>query len=135
MIKRNETLVQALSGFGFYSALIKMAWGIVLLLPDNTFAANPRSYTNMMVVATEMEWGIFLLIIGTLHAVSVLMYNLQFRIIMQILSVGTWLFIATQFWLSNPVATSNPTGTGAPNYALIAFVDFITVVTRGGNQP
>lgn len=122
MIKKNETLVQALSGFGFYSALIKIAWGLVLILPDNTFAANPKSYTNMMAIATEQQWAIYLLIIGALHTLSVLIYDIRFRITMQILSVGTWLFIATQFWLSNPI------GTGKITYGIAAIIDFIVIV-------
>lgn len=122
MIKKNESLVQAFSGFGFYSALIKIAWGIVLLSPENTFLASPVSYRNMMAVATESQWGLYLLIVGILHTTSVLMYSLRFRIPMQIVSVGTWLFIATQFWLSNPV------GTGKITYGIAAIIDFIVIV-------
>lgn len=122
MIKKNESLIQALSGFGFYSAMIKIAWGIVLLSPNNTFAANPNSYASMMALATELQWGVYLLIVGILHVLSVLMYSLRFRIPMQIMSVGTWLFIATQFWLSNPV------GTGKITYTIAALIDFIVIV-------
>jgi hypothetical protein len=121
-MKKHEALVQALSGFGFYSALIKIAWSIVLLLPDNTFAANPNSYASMMAIATEEQWAIYLLIVGILHTTSVLFYSLRFRITMQVLSVGTWLFIATQFWVSNPI------GTGKITYGIAAIIDFIVIV-------
>jgi hypothetical protein len=121
-MKKHDALVQALSGFGFYSGLIKVAWGIVLLLPDNTLAANPKSYANMMAVATEQQWAIYLLIVGMLHTVSIFFYDLRFRIPMQIISVGTWLFIATQFWISNPI------GTGKITYGIAAIIDFIVIV-------
>lgn len=122
VIKNKYYLVQRMSGFSFYSALIKVAWGIVLLSPDNTFAANPRSYTNMTAIATEQQWGIFLLIAGIIHLSAIFTYNLKFRIITQIASVGIWLFIAAQFWLSNPI------GTGKITYALAAMIDFIVII-------
>lgn len=121
-MKKHENLVQALSGFGFYSALIKIAWGITFLYPESVFANNPISYRNMMAVATENQWGIYLLIVGLLHLISVLMYDLRFRIPMQVISVGTWLFIAAQFWLSNP------SGTGKITYGIASIIDFIVIV-------
>jgi len=121
-MKKQEELMRTLSGFSFYSALIKIAWGIVLIQPGDTFAVNPISYASMMVIATEQQWAIFLLIVGTLHTLAVLQHNLYFRIPMQILSVGTWLFIATQFWISNPI------GTGKLTYTIAAIIDFIAIV-------
>lgn len=122
MIKKKLDLMQAFIGFGFYSGLIKIAWGIVLILPDDTFAANQKSYAGMMAIATENQWAVFLLIIGVLHTTSVLMTNINFRVSMQTISVGTWLFIASQFWLSNPI------GTGKITYGIAAIIDFIVIL-------
>lgn len=131
MIKDTYYLLQRLSGFSFYSALIKISWGITFLYPENTFAANPNSYTSMVAIASEQQWGIFLLISGILHLSAIFAYNLKFRIISQIISVGIWLFIATQLWLSNPI------GTGKITYTIAAIMDFIVIIYilnfKGGN--
>ena len=114
-------IITRLSGFSFYSALIKIAWCFVFLLPIQTFAAV-RSYDSMAIIANENVWGIALCMIGILHLASIFSLRLLARIIMQIVSIGVWLFMATMFGISNPV------GTGLWTYAFAAMCDFIAIV-------
>lgn len=118
MNKRN---MGRLAGFSFYSALIKIAWGLVLLAPANTFAFA-ASYNAMSNIADEDTWGIVLVMVGMLHIASIFSYRLIARIIMQIVSIAFWLFLATMFLISNPV------GAGVWIYGIAAICDFIAIV-------
>src|SRR5688572_6719454 len=109
MIRDTNYLVQRLSGFSFYSALIKIALGLVFLDSANTFAVNPISYASMAMLANEDVWGWFLLTVGVFHVFSIFSDRLVYRIPAQIISVGVWLFIAVQFLVSNPIGTGKIT--------------------------
>ncbi len=122
--------LEKLLGFAFFSALNKIIWGAIFLMPQSTFSLA-ISYKYMSQIASENTWGIVLLITGILHTLALFMHKLHFRLIMQSLSVGIWLFIAMTLALSNPL------GTGMYTYGLSAILDFIAVIYlvayKGGN--
>ena len=117
----NDKTVMRLAGFGFWSALAKIAWGLILLNPANTFASTP-SYVAMSTWATEVQWGILLLTVGIIHLATIFNSSLLARIVLQISSIAVWLFISSMFGISNPI------GTGLWIYALAAVSDFIAIV-------
>ena len=80
-------------------------------------------------LASENVWGLAFVLIGIYQLVAYYRENEAHLYVARCLSLTLWLFVAVM------VGMSNIAGTGLPNYGLIAFVDFIIVVTRGGNQP
>lgn len=113
--------LQLLAGFSFYSAINKIIWGVVFLLPQATFA-SAISYKYMAQIADERAWGLSLFAFGILHINAIFSRNLYFRIAMQTISIAVWLFIATMFALANPL------GTGMWVYSAQAICDFIAVI-------
>lgn len=116
-----QRYMESIVGFSFYSALIKIVWGLTFLLSFSFFTTSP-SYTAMANIGTEHQWGVALLTIGILHIWSIFYTSAYYRITMQTVSIFVWLFIATQLWLANPI------GTGKFTYTIAAIIDFIAVV-------
>ncbi len=114
-------IITRASGFSFYSALIKIVWGFVFLLPASTFNST-RTYDAMSSIASENVWGTALCMIGILHLASIFSFQLLARIIMQIISIAVWLFMSTMFAIGNPV------GAGVWIYGIAAICDFIAIV-------
>lgn len=91
---------------------IAIWWGIILVLPFNTFGISD-SYEAMEALAPESFWGVFMIGMGFSHLLS-MTYNLsRLKRFTLLIATGVWIFIASMFAIGNPMNTA--TGT----YAII----------------
>lgn len=103
--------------FGADRILLSMqtAWAIWLINPwVNTFA-SAAGYRQMASLATEMWWGIGLLVLALVHADSMIHVNWNVRRTVALLEMGTWVFIGWMFVVSNYASLA------VPIYALLAW--------------
>lgn len=110
MLKRIASFISA-------SALAKIGWGIWLLL-FNVFASS-HSYDAMAHFADEELWGVFMLLIGLLQFYFIIFVRINIPAIklMQYISFGIWIYIATM------VTIANYQSTGVPAYFVLAVIE------------
>ena len=85
--------------FSTASAIMKMGWGLWLLIPFFDTFESGKVFMIMQKIAPESVWGIVIVSIAALH-----FYYLRYRkfyLVSKLLSAGIWICIATAFALAN----------------------------------
>lgn len=92
----------------FMGLQLALVWGIVLLLPYDTFGGN-LAFSAMSSLASETVWGVIGLLAGLLQVSAVLGYWrsggqrwLAARKIGAAFSCAAYVFIATMYMISSP---------------------------------
>lgn len=95
-------------------AILKIAWGIWLILPMQTFATS-QVYSGLAAVTrNEDVWGTFLILLGISHFVGVAVGG-KWRRRFVMLAAMFWLFSSISFFIARPGTILAP----------LAFVIFI----------
>lgn len=79
-------------------------WGIVLLLPGNTFATS-KAY-NLISFWHEDVWAVLFLIFATVQAIGLLSNRLRWRMRCAALGAVVWAFVCSMLVISNPISTA-----------------------------
>ena len=95
------------------SGMLALFWGIILLLPFDTFSSTP-SYFAMQTIAPEIAWGLAVAIGGMAQMISVLFLSNYARKLTAGISIFIWWFVAGMFIVSNSISTA------VPVYSIIA---------------
>lgn len=112
-----------------FSGMLAWYWGILLLLPFDTFGAG-RSYIVMQQIATEEAWGVFYCIIGLIQSIAMCGNVYYLRFPASLLAVIGWSAASMMVGLANPV------GHGLAIYGLLALANGWVIIrgpTRDGN--
>ena len=86
-----------------FTSIILIAWGIVLLHPDETFTLP--SYEPMLKVAPEVVWGLASLALGLFQYVGMVGRWSYVRSISALLATGFWLFVGVMFSITPVINT------------------------------
>jgi hypothetical protein len=109
--------IRALEAF---SGTLALYWGILLLLPFDTFGASP-SYAMMAALGSEAWWGCVFLLIGSSQWLSITRCRWLRALSFHLAIIG-WGFACVMFSVSNPI-------THAPGiYGLLAVSHVIGAV-------
>lgn len=92
-------------------AIFKISWGIWLLLPFQTF----KSIQGYAGIATENYWGWGLLLLGTIHLLSIASGRLFIRRWITFIAFLFWIFTVVLIWSQAPTAAL------LPLFSVIAF--------------
>lgn len=77
-------------------ASFKIVWGIWLLLPFQTFYGTVV-YDALSTVTTEKGWGLFILILGSIHLAAIINGVIKYRRFMLMIGCMFWVFITVVF--------------------------------------
>ena len=89
-VKADPSYIEAFSG------LMAWAWGILLLLPFDTFSATP-SYAAMKWLAPEWLWGTIFCCIGALHSLALCAGFNRLRPLVCMVAAFLWAFVGCTF--------------------------------------
>lgn len=95
--------------FEFIAGLISLWWGILLLLPFDTFD-SARSY-NFIRIIPENAWGIIALLIGAMQITGTLTHDKKLRKTGTLSAAIFWVLVGAALFLGNKL------GTGVVAYA------------------
>lgn len=98
MLKRFKALETGLAAYALY-------WGVLLLLPYNTFNTAANSYSGMVALAPESHWGTFALLVGAAQMYGMLIAGDRLRAFFLLVAAGFWYFVFTMFMIINPFTT------------------------------
>ena len=87
-----------------FSAITALGWGVLLLLPYDTFGSS-SIYVTMSALAPEELWGIALLGGGFLQLAAVLHGKISPRKLTAMFATASWAFIAAMFASSSIYST------------------------------
>ncbi|WP_426455477.1 hypothetical protein ACP26L_36275 (plasmid) [Paenibacillus sp. S-38] len=93
-LKPVEVTLSAISGY----------WGVMLLLPFDTFATSP-AYDKMANLASESNWGIFMLLVSLYILLGMLIGHFRMRRIGLLFSTANWLFVSSMLFMGSPSST------------------------------
>ncbi|WP_145052463.1 hypothetical protein [Paenibacillus xylanexedens] len=97
-------------------AFIASFWGVLLVLPFNTFATS-SAYAPMSNVMPESAWGVLMLFLSGLLLYGMLSGRFLVRRYALLVATFVWLFIGSMLFFGNPAST----GWGAYlNYAILS---------------
>ena len=98
-----------------FSTSIAMWWGVVLILPFDTFS-TALSYKAMAGIAPEFYWGLLMLIMGLAHLIGITYSLKKIEKASFLIATFVWIFIAAMFTIGSPPNTASGT------YALIGLL-------------
>lgn len=99
-----------------FNGLAALGWGLWLLLPTHTFAADPFLYRELARVAPDVVWGAAATALGTLGLVTLLgPGSREGRARIAVAEFFGWLFLLLLLGLSTDWRT-----TAVPVYTLLA---------------
>lgn len=82
--------------------------GLVLVLPASTFGANPTAFAAMSSLP-EWMWGVILMLVGLVQAYAVASHNADCRRRAALVAVSLYAFLATLYFVANPINLGTPT--------------------------
>lgn len=97
-------------GVEWLSAMLVIAWGIVLVWPGETFHPTDEAYRYFLLIATEERWGTAAIALGLFHMVALNAHRCAFgregRLIALVHSIGWWTLVGVLRFLEQPPAPS-----------------------------
>lgn len=84
-----------------FSSLLAWCWGILLILPYDTFGST-LSYRTMAFLAPEESWGFLFILIALLHGLSLCAGFFELRVPACWLASFIWSFVGVLFAIANP---------------------------------
>ena len=116
-----------------WSAWVACYWGIVLLLPFDTFGASQsiQFYKTLSGAAEEDTWGAIFLAVGLCQWASLAVRRHSLSWPANSLACGLWLVLAVSIWLAAPY-TPSPGIHGALS-ASMAYATWYRIRWRYGN--
>jgi hypothetical protein len=116
--KRGEALLRSdPAAAEIHCAAIAAVWGVLLVLPGNTFSTTP-SYDAMAHIMPEWCWGVMMLALSCQGIVGVVTAMQSLRRTAALYGVVSWSLIAWLLVLANPWATGG-------------YVYLLTAITHG----
>jgi len=82
--------------------------GAWLLLPPSTFAANPTAFAAMSSLP-EWAWGGLLMLVGLAQSYAVASHSADHRRRAALVAVSLYAFLATLYFVANPINLGTPT--------------------------
>lgn len=91
--------------FEWCSLFMLASWGIVLLVPWQTFPTTP-AYALLAEIASEENWGLLALAVSSTQFAGLTnnwyIFGYQLRVSSQFLTASLWLVVGILFFLGNP---------------------------------
>lgn len=116
----------------WFCTAVMLWWGVVLLLPGETFASSP-SFTGLAAIWSEVWWGLVCLIVGTVRLIALILngtfahtryghFSPHVRAAMAFASCFVWFQIVYGLFASMAIT---PPSTGTGTYLLILALDVV----------
>jgi len=97
--------MRRVSIFEAYSASLMATWGIVLIVPWDTFSTTP-AYSVLARIANEEQWGLLALALAGVQVAGMqsnwYIFGYEMRISTLLVAACAWVAIGVLFGLGNP---------------------------------
>jgi hypothetical protein len=108
-----ELMSMSTRSIELFSSVELISLGLLLLLPYQTFAANPASYEALAGIFPEDGWGLILLSLGVVQMTALIHWPSSRRYV-AFIAMTIYALLTAGFFLASPIST------GVVTYGVIA---------------
>lgn len=87
------------------SACTAVYWGIVLLIPVDSFAVS-YSFSHLQSLASENAWAMVYGGIGVFQLLALILVNYQMRLVAAVCAASLWIMTAVSIFINAPASTT-----------------------------